>query len=165
MGSGVEYFHQACAACLDDGFVVKGPLPARMVDAGNSARVLDGVYISLEGGGDVPCIYWLHEAVNADRPKMHGDPVVVQWKGDFLARNQQRTERAVPPVAVVEKREVIVVGEDEEVVAVFPVPGGYLLRFSVAVGFGCVGVDISPVPILFVHIMVLRVIIPVHSGY
>lgn len=152
LACGVEHFHQARAARLEDRFVVEGSLPARVVDAGYSARVSNGVYVGLECGGDVSCINRLYEAVYANCAKVYGDSVAFQGKSDFLARNHQRAERAVHPVAVVEQREVIMVGEDEEVVAVFSVPGGYLLRFGVAVGFGCVGVDISPVPSLFVHI-------------
>ena len=71
---------------------------------------------------------------------------------DLLSRNHKRAGGAVPPIPIVEKSQVVVVGQREKVIAVISIPGGYLLRLGVAVRLGSVRVYIAPVPDLFVHI-------------
>ena len=80
------------------------------------------------------------------------DVAVICRNRDLFARNHQGDVRTAVSFAVVEEEEVVVLGEDEKVVAVVFVPGGYDFRLRVAVGLSRVRVKVAPEPGLVCHL-------------
>ena len=70
---------------------------------------------------------------------------------DLLARHHQRLPEATTARAVVKQRQVVVVAQHQEVVAMPPVPARDLVRVLITVRLGRVSVDITLVPLHSAH--------------
>jgi hypothetical protein len=124
----------------------QGPAEVGMVDVGNTFLFPDS--------GDVVLKYLYNRVSTLRRnDSLEVQAVEVEWTisksvTDFLALDHDELIfRAMESVETFDRGDIVVVGQDQEMVAVLPVPSDNFVRCTVPVTIQCMGVRVPFVPI------------------
>lgn len=153
-GMAVEDFEQAGASDLLDMVMVEGPVKVGVVNRGDAASADDRVDVGLDGRYNLAGVYRLDQvgdsyAVDVDRwsPRMLG-------KRYLFTGNHQRLLELAPAICIVEQGEMVVIAEDQKIIAVPAVPAHDIFGSLVAAIHVRMGMDIALVPVEFWHLFI-----------
>ena len=116
-----------------------------MIDVRNPVRAPDGVDVALQHVGHRRAALWRYrrvdvEPVDVKRP-------VVEAVGDLLTLDDQKfLIGAMERVQTVHRRQKIVIGEHNELIAVFAIPAHHIVRSGITVAVERMRVRVALVP-------------------
>ena len=116
-----------------------------MIDVGNAIRPANRVHVALQHVDDRRAALRRHNRVDVEPVDV--ERLVLVAIGDLLALDHQEPlVGAVERVQSVDRRQEIVIGQHEELVAVLPVPAHDIIRRRVAVAIEGVRMRVALVP-------------------